>query len=288
MKRWLVDNGEYKLKLYYRTLEECKKSNPGCEIEECNDYEYLKLVEELTSVAEEKGKDFKGRTVYKMNTGVGSVLFKVLEEDDLKLDCIYYQVWNNERFINPITWTLCDVEEFYNTFKERNPISFEVHTFRKYGEPKMKKPKELNGIKESFSVDFIPKKCKCQCFVLGNDLWIKHRDFFSEEMQYDKEDFGTPLEYRTNKYLGKEKKGKFVYNDCWGSIINRNEAWIVFKNLIDKKELIGNSSLMAREMLKAFSEYHEVEDTYFCGGDWEYFFERICKEKKIFKKSVDK
>ena len=32
MKRWLVDNGEYKLKLYYKTMEECVKHNPGCEI----------------------------------------------------------------------------------------------------------------------------------------------------------------------------------------------------------------------------------------------------------------
>ena len=278
MKRWLVDNGEYKLKLYYKTMEECAKHNPGCKIEECNDYEYLKLVDELISAAEEKGKDFKGRTVYKMQTGTGSVLFKILEEDNLKLDCIYYQVWNNERFINPITWTMSDVEEFYNTFKEKKSISFNVHTFRKYGEPKMKKPKELSGIKESFSVDFIPKKCKCQCFVSGNDLWIKHRDFFSEEMEYEKEDFGTPLEYRANKYLGKEKKGKFVYNDCWGDIVNRNEAWIVFKNIMDKKRLLENSSLLAREMLKVFSKYHKGSNEYFVSGDWEFFFERIAKE----------
>lgn len=278
MKRWLVDIGEYKLKLYYKTMEECAKHNPGCKIEECNDYEYLKLVDELIGEAEERGKDFKGRTVYKMQTGTGSVLFKILEEDNLKLDCIYYQVWNNERFINPITWTISDVEEFYNTFKEKESISFNVHTFRKYGEPKMKKPKELKIVDHKFSVDFIPKKCKCQCFVSGNDLWIKHRDFFSEEMKYEKEDFGTPLEYRVNKYLGKEKKGKFVYNDCWGSIVNRNEAWIVFKNIMDKKRLLENSSLLAREMLKVFSKYHKVSNEYFVGGDWEFFFERIAKE----------
>ena len=268
MKRWLVDNGEYKLKLYYKTMEECAKRNPGCKIEECNDYEYLELVNELIGVAEEKGRDFKGRMIYKMQTGTGSVLFKILEEDNLKLDCVYYQIWNNERFINPITWTMSDVEEFYNTFKEKKSISFNVHTFRKYGEPKMKKPKELKIVDHKFSVDFIPGKCKCQCFVSGNDLWIKHRDFFSEEMKYEKEDFGTPLEYRVNKYLEKEKKSKFVYNDCWGSIVNRNEAWIVFKNIMDKKRLLENSSLLAREMLKVFSKYHKVSNEYFVGGDW--------------------
>lgn len=278
MKRWLVNNGEYELKLYYKTLEECEKHNPNCEIKECNDYEYLKVVEEIVNKSEEVGKDFKGRTVYKINIGNGSVLFKPLKEEGLILDCIYYQVWNNERFINPITWSICDVEEFYNKFTNKIPLSFYVHTFRKYGEPKMKKPKEMGKEDRKFSVDFIPKHCKCQCYVIGNDLWIKHRDFFSEEMKYDKEDFGTPLEYRANKYLGKEKKGKFVYNDCWGSIVLRNEAWIVFENLIDKKETIGNEVLLGREMLKVFSRYHKVSDVYFVSGDWEFFFERVAKE----------
>lgn len=44
------------------------------------------------------------------------------------------------------------------------------HIIRFYGEPKLKKVKELNSIKQEFSVDYIPKKCKCQVFIEGNNL----------------------------------------------------------------------------------------------------------------------
>ena len=278
MKRWLVSNDMYQIKLYYKTLEECLKENPDCDIVECDDYRYLDLLNIVIDNSTKYSKDLKNRDVYKLTTAVGSVFFKILEEDGLVLDCIYYQIWSNERFVDPITWSICDVEEFYNKFMNLKPLSFKVHTFRKYGEPRMIKPKELTNIKERFKVDFIPKKCKCNCYVSGNNLWIKHRDFFSEEMKYEDSDFGTPLEYRVSKYLGRYKSSKFIYADSWGGIVLRNEAWIVFENLLDKILLFNNENLLAREMLKVFSKYHKVEETYFCGGDWEHFFEKIATE----------
>ena len=38
----------YPLKLYYSTLEECKKANPSAiSIEECLDYEYLQYIDKI-------------------------------------------------------------------------------------------------------------------------------------------------------------------------------------------------------------------------------------------------
>ena len=279
MKRWLVRKDGIELKLYYKTKEECEQGNPNAIIEECFDYDYLKVIENIIEKSEHYKKDYKDRDIYKIDIPIGYVLYRPLKSDNLLLDCVEYQLWANERFVNPVTWTICDIDEFYNKFfKEMNPIIFEVHTFRKYGEPKIKKPKELDKIKSCFKADFIPKKCSCQCFKKDNDLYIHHKDFFSEEMKYENSDFGTPLEYRAKKYLNKDKASKFIYNDLWGSIVCRNEAWIVFRNIFSNKKLFTHSCLLARELLKVFSKYHKVSDTYFVGGEWEFFFERIATE----------
>lgn len=106
------------------------------------------------------------------------------------------------------------------------------HFVRFYGEPKLKKPKELKGINQEYSVDYIPKKCKCQVFIEGDNLWIKHRDYFSGPIEYEEEDFGAPLGVLANKYLGITKKSKFTYEDAWGEIVARNEAWICLEDFM--------------------------------------------------------
>ena len=279
MKRWLVKKDNLELKLYYKTKEDCEKANPNAEIEECFDYEYLDAINYIINKSEFYKVDYKGRDIYKIDIPLGYILYRPLMSEGLLLDCVEYQLWTRERFVNPITWTMSDVNEFNDKFfNNTKPIMFEVHTFRKYGEPKMKKPKELNKISSCFKVDFIPKKCSCQCFKKDDDLYIHHKDFFSEEMRYDDCDFGTPLEYRAKKYLNIVKANKFSYSDSWGSIVCRNEAWIVFKNIFSNSKIVANPSLLSRELLKVFSKYHKVSDTYFVGGDWEYFFERLAKE----------
>ena len=107
-----------------------------------------------------------------------------------------------------------------------------LHYPRFYGEPKLRKPKELKNIKQVFAVDYIPKKCTCGVFIKGNDVWIKHRDYFSDTLKLPAEDVGRPLEYLANKYCDTTKKNKFIYPDAWGSIVLRNEAWILLQNLV--------------------------------------------------------
>lgn len=63
-------------------------------------------------------------------------------------------------------------------------------TVRFYGQPKLKKSKELKNIKESFTVDYIPKKCKCTVYIVNNDIWVKHRDYFSSSVELEDDDIG--------------------------------------------------------------------------------------------------
>ena len=106
------------------------------------------------------------------------------------------------------------------------------HYVRYYGEPKLKKPAQLKNINQEYTVDYIPGKCKCQVYIEGTNLWIKHRDYFSQPIKYETEDIGAPLEVLVKKYVDKDRKRKFVYGDSWGEIIARNEAWICLEDFI--------------------------------------------------------
>ncbi len=279
MKRFYVTNSDnYTYKFYYKSLEECKRRNPNCKVEECFDFEYLNTIELMNNKSDFIGLDNKGRKVYKFITNTFNLYYKILEDDGLLLDCAYYQLWEHSRFTNPISWTVCDINDLYDRFFNIDPLIFRLHSYRIYGQPKLAKPKELNKISSCFSVDFIPNKCKCQCFIKDNDLWIKHRDWFSQDMKESPEDFGTPLEYRSNKYLEKGKKNKFIYPDAWGSIVCRNEAWISFENIIPQADIYKNETLLGRELLKVFSKFHKVSDLYFEDSDWKFFFDRVARE----------
>lgn len=159
------------------------------------------------------------------------------------------------------------------------------HIIRFYGEPKLKKPKELKNIKQEFSVDYISKKCKCGVFIEGNNLWVKHRDYFSQSIKYDEEDFDKPLEVLANKYCNKNKKAKFVYNDSWGDIVARNEAWICLEDFIidvKKKHPLELLPEILRQQEKAcgFEDY-ELE----C-SDMARMFEKIILKFWDSKKSL--
>lgn len=126
-------------------------------------------------------------------------------------------------------------------------IEFDIPYIRYYGEPKLTKPKELKGIKEIFSVDYIPKKCKCKVYVVGDDLWIHHRDFFSRTI-YDHS-----VAFRK----------KFVYNDTFGAVVLRNEAYLKvtgFCRYIDERCRLVHEVMRLFEQKMEMKEY-ELEDT---------------------------
>jgi hypothetical protein len=137
---------------------------------------------------------------------------------------------------------------------------------RLYGQPKLQSPKELKGM-DSFSVDFIHGKCKCKVYIENDNIWIKHHDFFSEEFFPDQEDIGKPLSFILKKYFKINKSDKFIYPDCWGSVILRNEAWLKFEDvlLFYKNQHSFNEcyNLFAtsEEMLRLFCSKENIDNT---------------------------
>ena len=285
MKKFNVLKDDRYMTFFFEDEERCKQvcgENTKI-LSEDTDYSFLEYIEKIYNTQHDTLYDCRNREVLKIQLSYGVVyarLFRQKSKKDstwLYLDNLEYQIWNNNRFINPITWSIATPKEFYETFLQNNNLEFIEYSFRKYGQPKLSKPKELKGIKQSFSVDFIPKKCTCQCFVKDNDLWIKHRDYFSEELD-DDATFDKPLEYSIKHYGLNSKKGnKFVYPDCWGSIVLRNEAWIVFKNIIPQLKLQSEYELKY-DMLKKFCNGINAKYDDFLIGDWDKFFEKVAKE----------
>lgn len=263
--------------MFYRTLEEAYEYNPNCKITESSDYEYLKYVDKIKNNVVETKLDYRGKEIHKIKVDYGIIYLRLYKQDGIYLDGLQYQAWNNNRSINPITWTVSEPKEFYNKYLNAKNINYKIYSFRKYGQPKLSKPKELKGINQCFSVDYITKHCKCQCFIKDDDLYIKHKDYFSESLRV-KEDFGTPLEYRLNKYGIKRKSNKFIYPDCWGDIVLRNEAWIVLENIVPQLEIKSEQELI-RELIQKFADFRQhrmrwtdVDTT------WNLFWENIVKE----------
>jgi len=181
------------------------------------------------------------------------------------------------KFVNDICWTLTKPKEFYNKFCNNN-LEFIIHSFRKYGQPKLAKPKELKGIKQAFSIEYMTKKCKCPVFIKDDDVWIKHRDYFSPAMKVNFEDTGTSLNYRANKYLGKNINSKFLYDDTWGEIVERQEAWIVIKNLI-KEIKSGKFQLdIVKDILRQQEKIHRFDEYELDSSDMARFWEKLVME----------
>lgn len=173
---------------------------------------------------------------------------------------------------------------FYSLFqKQPINIKYNLYSHRFYGEPKLAKPKELKGIKQILSIEYIPKKCRCQVFILDNDVWIKHGDYFSETISPEPHELGMPLDYFAEKHLGKSRPKKFIYGDAWGSVVARNEAWIKIDNLVNEVNSDKFVLDIINEITRKQERYHDFEEYELSCSYMERFWENLVKELKNMK-----
>ena len=147
---------------------------------------------------------------------------------------------------------------------------FCVCSYRLYGENKLKKPKDLKGFNSIGSVLY-NRHCKCQVFLCNKNIYVKHRDYFSQTLKT--EEIGAPLEVLANKYCDKVRKTKFIYSDSWGSVVLRNEAWLCLNDYP-----FGISPIKIRdEILRKQEAFHEFERYSLCCTDMERMWEKVIK-----------
>lgn len=293
MKRWIltIDGFTNKPLVYANTSQEAKAIFDKYSVLSVDPYfneDFLSAIDYIKSKSELMGtRKVETHSVeewYKAKLTNGELIFGICKdiEDERYFDIVKYQIKDTDNPLLPLSFTCSDPTEVKKLFF-LEPLKCEIPIYRVYGEPKMSKPKELRGIKSCFSVEW-NNKCKCQCFAKGNDLWIKHRDFFSQSHIPTIEDMGTPLTYRLTKYFNVDKSclNKFVYPDSWGEIVLRNEAWIVFRNIksINKR----NSFRPANTLIKAFIKSDLLVEKHIpdLGEEWYRFFEMIYMQYKDY------
>ena len=297
LKRWIltIDRFDHKPKIYAPTSEKAKDVFKGeivTNVEPFTDFSYLNIISEMIAKSEmlacHKIKGHNVREWYKYKCNDGIVRFRLYKDtdDDLYYDITEYQFISNDRKLLPCTFVYSNPADTYNLFFVA-PLTCEIPIYRFYGKPKMSKPSELKNVKQAFSAEW-NKQCKCQCFVKDNDLWIKHGDFFSASHKPSPEDMGTPTIYRLKKYFGSTRSLKsFGYPDCWSEIILRNEAWIVFRNILPT--IYKDQHPPIRSMVRVFLQSETMRNLKIYSlsnnEEWERFFEKVYKAYKetVFK-----
>lgn len=148
-------------------------------------------------------------------------------------------------------------------------MSIEILSERRYGEPKLPTPKELKGIKKIGTVRFMGgtnKGAACPVYVTKTHIYLKHRDWFSPCISFAKAKEAGILD---------NIRQKFVYDDNFGGVILRCEAWLRMPLLIITRwrGLLPEYGLlmeMARTLGKTELQLDE-------GGDWSRMFGDLIK-----------
>lgn len=188
--------------------------------------EFLKYIDKILECSD---KDLSTANI--KGCKVGDFIIKFWTDGDKFLDGLQY--CNTKE---GIFWTYSNPKEFFNNFlNDEYKFKFKEISMNFLNDTKLSKPKELKGIKQSLSIPYIDKKCKCMVFINGNDVWVKHGDYLSPSLNEDIKYSGTPLSARLKEYCKTTKfyhKDKFIYADTWGDIVLRRQVWLKLENLI--------------------------------------------------------
>lgn len=125
---------------------------------------------------------------------------------------------------------------------------------RRPGEPKLKKPKELKGVKPFMSYKW-GGVTTCQAFINGDDLWINHHDWCSVVH------YGANVDYKKH----------FIYSDGFTAPVSKGDAWIWFGGILK----YPNRSAVIRNIV------HECLESRFCMDDERMFVDVYIKAKEL-------
>lgn len=291
MKRWQTTYLGKPFLIYADSEEDVRQNwgswfDEGTDIVPYEDTKYMDYINDIKNmgefIREVPHKHHEMREIYKCDCFCGTVFIQLSKDlnDGVYYDCVHFQVWEYGYMITPITWTFCEVEKFCETILYVNSLKYVVHSYRLYGQPKLNKPKELKGIKSIGNAIF-NTHVNPQIFISDKDVWIRHNDYFSSSWRPPEgERIDMPTSYYMKKYFNIERPEKFIYADCWGDIVLRNEAWIKLENLVPLcryKEM--NYSQIARKIIQQQKLVEKGMSDGVC-NEWEMFWEKVVKVVK--------
>lgn len=205
------------------------------------------------------------------NHPAGTFIIKYLKVNGTISRTIQY------RMDTDVLWHLGQPEDLLSVYHPA--MRLELVSQRRYGMPKLSKPPEIKGIPESFGLPYIwggqnNVKVTNQVFIKGNDVFVKVRDYMSDTFRPPLGFTGAPLSViLKNFFPEKTIKSKFIYDDCWGNVVLRSEAWVCFRNVLP---LIKEESLIIS--LPALVKLSQKLPGF--GRDWEFFCEGLINQVK--------
>lgn len=273
MKRFKVETKDgHTLMMYYPDIDHAYANHPTANISEYTEQPHVKYIEQMFNCADEvcSVTERKGSTVYllRFSTSVGTCYATLHKDisDGIWYDLCEYRLQRVGATVVPVLRTLSNPKEFCLQFISSKP----EYTILCVGR-KVSRPKELKGVQKFASIPFMSRR-KSQLFLNGSDLFMKHPDYFSPE--YCKpEDRGTPLSYRAKKYGVPAPKEKFIYEDNWGAIVLRREAWIKISNFCFLVRHLNNIQV-STAVWSLMCQYHSWPKNE-CNTEWSQFLEAV-------------
>lgn len=238
--------------------------------------DYKECINQMISSSEEVGVSY-GRKVYRLKDY--DIIFLMRDDDSSQYQELL--MFRNGA-VGELLWQYEHPKTFYETHVEGRELKLIEKSKRVYGEPKLSKPTALKGVKSNFSIAY-NEHCACPVFVLGDDIWLKHRDYFSSSFVPSDGEFGVPLEAIANKYFNIDKKSKFIYPDAWGDIVLRNESWICIQNLLHHVRINPSRMNLLGKILKQQAELLGFKESDLYGSDMERFYENLLDKLYLLK-----
>lgn len=159
-------------------------------------------------------------------------------------------------------WSVISAEEFYEKYIEKQDKTLNVieYSKRRYGEPKLTKPKILRGIMPVFSIMMIGRKN--QIYIQNNDVWIKANDYFSEDISQEEAiERGIKIKIRE----------KLCYKNNYVAVTLRGEGWICIQNLL----LFINDKSIYRRLNEKIHELYNWKYPDDISHEWERIYEEL-------------
>lgn len=259
LKRFKVQTADgHTLLLYYPTQEKAQESYPDATITEHTDQSHVEYIERMLAAANDcKTAERKGSTVYllRFNTSAGICLAMLSRDisDGMWYDLCQYQFWKSGALVAPITKTLSNPAAFCKQFLF--PKS-EYQVLCAGG--KLPKPEEIRGVRKFASVPF-EGICQCQLFLKGDDLYIKHNDYFSEMHSTGKIDPRTNMEER---------------------VLYIRHAWLRITNFVPLVKLLNDVEISSTvwPMLRDFHQWPAGE----YNMEWNRFLEGVARATRNY------
>lgn len=244
MKKWIVTTADGNQFGWYAASRDVALTAEGAVDAVEDDTPFEQYIQEL--LASEMTVQISGKPqetpTYLLRHPEGDLIIMLLL--DLSDGRFYDELYFKEAETDWL-WTPSSPEIFVSQYLHRKSIALSIYSQQQYRGTALKKPEEIKGVQRAFSVP-LHERCVCTCFLHHDDLWIKCRDFFSPIWHPPENDVGFPTRYYMEKYFHSSgPKSKFLYDDCYGSIILRVEAWLVVRNLLPGLSLHGTRKTSA-------------------------------------------